>query len=196
MKETLIACALLCLPTYASAATYFFDPPMVGVGTDSRFIVTLKLDPDDEFINAIEGALVYPGSLLKIISIDQKDSVVSNWIVEPTPKRGEIHFSGVIPGGFDGVRKPLEKERLAGTIFSITFESRRSGNGAVTLDEITSLLNDGQGSQVESNVIPLALNIEVVDTSSYRDYLTVFIAVVILIIALILRKRHTNELAK
>lgn len=186
MKKILIIFTLFCLPSTTLAVTYFFDPPEKSLNAESQFTITLKLDPENEFINAVEGVLRFPNKLLKVVNIDYDDSVVSTWIIEPNADKDEIHFSGIIPGGFDGVRKPLEQNKSPGNLFYITFEGRRKGSGAIALDEVMSLKNDGLGSEVLSTTIPFAFDIkDGYPPQKYGSILTLGIILVIIFVALL-----------
>src|SRR3989344_5210083 len=111
MKKLFIILMMLCLPSTTLAATYFFTPTAESLDLHEQFTITLQLDAEDEFVNAVEGVLKFPKRLLKVVSIDLSESIVSAWVAPPQVKGEEVRFSGIIPGGFDGVRTPLELEK-------------------------------------------------------------------------------------
>lgn len=180
MKKIIIISAIAFLPAATSAATYFFDPIEKNVDVNSQFTIELKLDPEGEFINAIEGSIKFPKKLVRVVSIDSNDSIINAWILQPKESGNEIKFSGIIPGGFDGVRQPLEKRKLAGKMFSITFEALRNGNEAILVDDLVSLKNDEVGNEVVSSMIPMSLTIG--DNYTPSSYKNIFTLVIILTI--------------
>jgi hypothetical protein len=140
------------------AAVFFFDPIHTRVGLEGEFGVNLLINTEGENINAIEGEISFPSNL-KVLDILDGNSIVGFWIEEPTANKNIISFSGIMPGGFDGLREPFETETRPGKIFEIIFKAEKTGSGAVSISEIEALLNDGAGSRAQVTILPFSFEV-------------------------------------
>ncbi len=121
--------------TPALAAEFFLDAESLEVGVEETFEVTAYINTEAEDINAVEGAIVFPDELLNVIEIREGSSIVSFWLENPDKvSRNRIEFSGIIPGGFGG---------LKGKVVSIVFSSKKEGEGIIGFENMGALLNDG-----------------------------------------------------
>lgn len=76
------------------------------------FTSSVYMDTSGQTIGVAEGKLSFPTNRLKVLSIDNSDSIFSLWVEEPQVSGQVIKFAGGIPGGFRGNDK----------VFDITFE--------------------------------------------------------------------------
>ena len=117
------------------AAEFSLSAPTTSVVVSQRFEASFFLDAGDQEINAISAAVSYPTDLLRVTEIRDGNSIVNFWIDRPAVTgSGEVVFSGVIPGGYQGKQ---------GFIFSIIFEATSTGSAAITLNDGQALINDG-----------------------------------------------------
>lgn len=132
-----ILCFIIFAAMPAFGAQLNFVSPAQEIFIGRQFLVDLVLDAENEPINAIEGKIVFPENLLELKEIRDGNSIMNFWIEYPRFDSGEILFSGIIPGGYDGVK---------GFIFSIVFQVKTEGRGAVEIRDAKVLLNDGKGT--------------------------------------------------
>ena len=134
---------LIFLPiNIAQAAEVFFDRDKQVMAVDQQFELPIYLDTEDEPINAFEGTIIFPNSLLKVKEIRYHDSFITFWIEQPNIQNNKIKFSGIIPGGY------LGNKSLA---LSVIFEALETGQGEIGFDNLRVLLNDGQGTAARIN---------------------------------------------
>lgn len=123
----------------ASSSLYFSNiPKEIEVG--DRFSVSLRINANDESINAISSIISFPENLLKPVSVNKDQSIINLWTGEPRISRGKISFEGVVlnPGFFGN----------NGLILKINFEAREKGLVNLNFIEGSVLANDGLGSNV------------------------------------------------
>lgn len=119
----------------AQAAILSFE---LDESSESRAIVHLVLDTEQEYINAIEGSVIFDTTLLTLTSISDGGSQINLWIDNPKERvPGVISFGGVTPHGFSG-----EKEK----ILTLQFEAKGSSKGMVFIKDAQVLINDGLGT--------------------------------------------------
>jgi hypothetical protein len=126
------------VPITRAATLSIMTSPSVVVGQPFRVDIALDTQGDD--MNAIQGEISFPPSLLTFKNIDDGDSPVSLWIEPPhETSSGTIVFSGIIPGGFTG---------NASSVVGVMFVPVVSGTGTIGIDNAELLRNDGQGSVI------------------------------------------------
>ena len=135
----------LSLPLAATAARFSISSEPEAIRMNDQVRVDLMLDTEGESINAVGGTLTFDGGMLRADDLRDGDSIISFWVERPsvqkisgTDAQGNIKFSGIIPGGYEGKK---------GKIFSLVFHALRLGNAALTLENPQALRNDGQGSE-------------------------------------------------
>lgn len=154
MKQffTKIIFALVCLsamPTvYVLASEVQIYPHKTQVSPGEEFLVDFFVHTD-QTLNALEGTVLYPQSLLKVKEIRDGASMINLWVDKPgVVAPGEIKFSGITPGGFTGPNV---------NIFTIVFSPINVGGAPLSIGGIKLLLNDGLGTQV----VPTINNTEI-----------------------------------
>lgn len=189
MKKLTLIFILVLFPANCFAVTLFFDPPGKNVKEGEQFYVEFMVNPEEEFINALEGVIEFPKNIIKPIGIDISNSIISAWVESPNIVDGKIKFSGIIAGGFDGVRKPLESKKYPGNLFRLIFETKNVGSGAMIVESIKVLKNDGLGSEADSVTIPFAINI--IDSGKKEpifDLPVILVVVIMFVIGIIVFK--------
>ena len=124
-----------------SAAETFFETKSSQIRIADTFEVGFFLNTENQDINAVEGRITFPESLLKLKEIRDGNSIINFWIERPKAVNGEISFSGIIPGGYFDKR---------GLIFSLVFQSAQEGHSLIEIRHIKALLNDGQGTETKT----------------------------------------------
>jgi len=131
-------------PNIADAASLglFIDKenPVVG----DTLVVDLKIDSEDESINAAQATVKFPSNILKSQSIDKTDSIFNFWLDEPSSDNdlGEISFiGGSTISGYSG--KSLQVLRMK-------FKVIGNGEASLVFSDTAISSADGSGSNVLS----------------------------------------------
>ncbi|MDD5749955.1 MAG: cohesin domain-containing protein [Patescibacteria group bacterium] len=102
--------------------------------------VTLVLDSQGEYINALEGEVYFPADILQLSEVRLGDSIVNFWLEDPRfLTDGQVVFSGITPGGFAG----------QGNVLRLFFKAKKDGEGALEIKSARLLLNDGLGTALD-----------------------------------------------
>lgn len=131
----------------ASGSSLYLAPSGGSFLTGSTFSVSLYVDTKENEINALEVDLRFPPDILQVVSSNSGQSFISNWMVPPSYSNsdGKINFRGGVHGGI---------KTSAGLISMITFRAKSVGNAKIEiLDSSVVLLNDGKGTQIQTNNI-------------------------------------------
>lgn len=146
----LVSCLLSLVATPVLAAGLTFGTPAAEVEIGKSFEVSVFLDTQGEQINAVEGRITFPVSVLAFSGVRDPGSVVNFWVERPSVRGDGVTFSGIIPGGFLGDR---------GYLFSIIFESRALGAVALATSGERLLRHDGEGTAASVRRAPLHLTV-------------------------------------
>ena len=120
------------------AARLYFQPSRESLNIGKSSLVELRLDTEDEYINAGEITITYPQSLLLAANFFDASSIFDIFITRPTiTTEGEIFLSGGTSAPFNG----------DGLILKIAFLAEAEGQATVGISaESKILVADGQGS--------------------------------------------------
>lgn len=141
----------------AEAAKIYFDPAEINVRAGDKIQARIFIDTREQMINAVEMKVNYPVDLLKFVQGFEKDSIVSLWVAPPKEKQsGEINFSGLIPGGFEGAK---------GLIGTLVFETAQKGSGKIEISDLVVLLNDKKGTKLNTVADEMKFSVGAVDDS-------------------------------
>ena len=126
------------LVSEAQAARLYFSPSNESLNVGESSLVELRLDTEDEYINAGEISIIYPQSLLIAANLFEGSSIFDVFITRPTIiKEGEIFLSGGASTPFNG----------DGLILKIAFLAEAEGQAIAGISaESKVLVADGQGS--------------------------------------------------
>ena len=148
----------------ANAAQMFFESSSGQTNVANQpFEVILKIDPEDQNINALEGKIIVEGPG-KVITVNNGNSIINLWIEEPSFRsvvcannNCSFSFSGIIPGGYQGSLSPNWKGFKPGKVVSFVIRPEAIGVISLKLDNARVLLNDGQGTKAPLTVKSLNL---------------------------------------
>lgn len=147
-KLVQLAVVLLCgfgVTSTANAATLSVSPSTGVYEVGGTFTARVVVNTQGETINAAEGTLQFDPAELTVRSV-RKGSVFNLWTSDPSYSNsaGTVSFSGgVTPPGFSGG---------AGTVISVTFQTKVAGAPRVTMSDGAVLAADGRGTNVLSNM--------------------------------------------
>lgn len=124
-----IASLVLISANQVSAAGMYFEfLELEKEGMEASLII----ETQKEEINAIEG-IVTVAENSEVEEIGDGNSIVSIWLEKPEYNQGNIRFSGIIPGGFNG----------KGSLFKIKYKSDSAS--PFELENLRILLNEEDG---------------------------------------------------
>lgn len=138
--------ALSFTATRVFAAEVHVDSKSQKIKAGEQFEAGIFLKTQEEYINAVEGKILFPNDLLELKEIRDGNSIVNFWIEKPhISPLGAIVFSGITPGGFSGQK---------GLLLSVLFRAKASGEGTIRIDEVQVLKNDGEGTPASLKIFP------------------------------------------
>ncbi len=134
------------------AASILVDTPDNAYGPADTFIATIRLDNEDECLNAVHVALGFPQDMLRAVDFGKGNSILSLWVEEPVldNEHGVVTFSGGIPGGYCGRIQgdPALSNVLGKVVFTVVGEENTTVPITV-LSPTQVYLHDGTGTAVE-----------------------------------------------
>ena len=125
------------------AAILYLEPTENEYSKDDIFLVHLKIDTENERINAAQGELTFPQDKLEVIDISKGNSIFTLWPQEPSfsNEKGEISFVGGLPLGFEG------KANIISIVFKVISNENEKIFAEINFKENSQvLLNDGLGT--------------------------------------------------
>jgi hypothetical protein len=139
------------LPVYA--ANLYIRPSGTSASVGNIVSVQILVDTSSKVINNAESTILFPKDLLEVISIDNKSSIFSLWVEEPSFSNisGQIVFNGGVPNpGFQG---------NSGKIISITFRAKNPGTASLVFSDSAVRENDGLGTDILINKVGSEISI-------------------------------------
>lgn len=119
-----------------------------------RVSVDIFIDPQKTSINSIQSVLKFSPSHFDFAGFDTKQSSVPVWVENPKEvTKGEISFSGVIPGGLDRLYDPLHSSNNLIPVVRLFFIPKKEGTARFYFGETLVLKNDGKGTLHDVNTI-------------------------------------------
>lgn len=137
---------ILPLVARAASATLYLSPSSGTHVIGNRFSVTVRVNTGGAAINAAQGAISFDNDVLQVTGISTGGSIFDLWTTQPTFNNGggTINFAGGVPHpGYNG---------SAGTICTITFQTKKTGSGGVRFTSGFVLANDGKGTNILSTM--------------------------------------------
>jgi hypothetical protein len=135
----------------ANAAELFFEAKNREFTQGEEFLASIFLNSLEESINAAEGRVLFSENLLEVKEIRDGNSIINFWIERPRIEQaGAIGFSGIIPGGY---------QETKGLVFSVVFQAKANGSGAIEIQDAKVLLNDGEGTSASVKLSPFQFSI-------------------------------------
>jgi hypothetical protein len=133
----------------ATPAQFIFEKPSATVGVDDEFSVDVKLAlPANTTINTLAGDIVFSDSNLKLERVTTANSIVTSWIESPLMSGNSVTFSGIMPGGYNGVIEPVTNSVRNGSVFTLVFKAVSSGSASLAFSDSHLYLNDGEGTEI------------------------------------------------
>ena len=151
---------LLTAPNITRAAVLYMEPADGAYGPGDSFAVDIKMDINTGCINTVEASIRFPGNNVYLEDFLTGQSIISVWVDKPAKSdmagindKGELHFSGGIPGGYCGKipGDPGDSNILGQLLFRIpkfSVSDTVTGNAEIYFTDPTrAMLNDGLGTE-------------------------------------------------
>lgn len=162
MKHKILFCLLFCvcfaiLPLATWAAVLYLTPKTGQYQPGDTFLVEIRIDTEEECINAVEANLSYDKDVLEATDFSRGKSVLTLWVKSPTidENSGLISFTGGVPGGYCGrvPGDPGESNLLGKIIFRVpgmrVVEQEKDLAEIKFLENCQVFLNDGLGTRAK-----------------------------------------------
>ena len=128
----------------ASAAIMYLVPEQASYDRGQEFTVDVKIDSEQESINAAEAKVTWPSATLELGEASKTGSVFNFWVQEPeASESNSIIFTGGAAKGLSGPTLQIVK---------IKFRALGSGVAEVTIADAAITAADGKGTNVLSKV--------------------------------------------
>jgi hypothetical protein len=134
------------IPAQAAGASLYLSPNAGSYDVGKSFNVSVVINSGGGVgINSADGVIKFDPSYLTVTKVSDTASIFKMWTTAPTYSNtaGTVSFSGGSPGSYTG---------SAGTVFSISFSSKKSGTTDVSFSSGKVLANDGKGTDVLSGM--------------------------------------------
>ena len=105
--------------------------------------VSVRIDSQGQTVNAAQGTIDYPTSILQVVSVDHSNSIFNIWAQEPTvnTSTGEISFLGGSTNSFSGTSL---------YVLDVTFVVRGKGVATLNFANAGVTAGDGTGANILS----------------------------------------------
>ena len=136
----------------AHAATMSFMSGVTSASIGDTIEVSVRVDSQGQTVNAAQGTIQYPNSILQVVSVDHSNSVFNIWAQEPTvnTSTGEISFLGGSTNSFSGTSL---------YILDVTFMVRGTGVATLNLGNAGVTAGDGTGANILASSAPISFTI-------------------------------------
>jgi len=142
---------------YALAGSMYFSPSSISRAAGQTFSVSVRVNTDGQAINAAQGSIVFDPQKAEVASISKSGSIFNLWTQEPkfSNTEGTVEFEGGLPNpGYGGA---------AGQLITISFRPKTAttinGSSDISLVSGAILANDGQGTNILTNLGKLSLTV-------------------------------------
>ena len=150
----LLTITLLFSPLLSQAAILYLEPAKGQYYQGDTFLVEVRIEVEEECINAAAVSLIFPNDILEAIDFSKSNSILLIWLKEPEifQEQGIISFSGGMPGGFCGILPgdPGKTNLFGRIIFRVKEVPKEQFFAEVKFSDNSQIfLNDGFGTAAE-----------------------------------------------
>jgi len=136
----------------AHAATISFMSGVTNASIGDTIDVSVRINSEGQTVNAAQGIVEYPSSILQVAGVDHSNSVFNIWAQEPTvnTSTGEISFLGGSTNAFSGT-----------SLYILDLKFLVRGTGVATLNFANAgvTAGDGTGANILSSSTPISFTI-------------------------------------
>jgi len=146
----IIIFTLLILSSNSASAASVSLYSVQSINTGDKFKVSVKIDTGSVAINSVDLTLNYPENIIEFSGYEEGQGLIKMWIDPPNAKNGQVHMSGVIPGGVNGLYDVNKKGLGEIPLAVLIFKAKSQGDVNLHLTKTQILKNDGLGSEIYS----------------------------------------------
>jgi hypothetical protein len=146
MKNFLLIVAIFLSSTLVA---YAADVSIVApnkIESTGQFSVLVNLNSGGVSVNSMDITIEYPKELFVFKGYKEDGGIKKLWLQTPKDDGGKIHFSGIIPGGVEGLYDPDKVGLQPIPITELLFSPKINGTGEFTISDSSILQNDGLGT--------------------------------------------------
>lgn len=157
---------LFCVSGEANAASLYFSPSSGSYTVGQTLSASVYVSSSDQAMNAASGVISFPGDKLEVVSVSQSGSIINLWVQEPSfsNSAGTVNFEGIVLNpGYAGA---------SGKIITVNFRAKSIGTAPLNFSTGSVLANDGQGTNILSNLATASFAIASAVTGSGADQST------------------------
>jgi hypothetical protein len=155
---TIFFCSF-CIAFQAHAANLLVVTPKES-SVGEKIHTDILIDTEGVNINSLDMSLSFPSELFTFEGYATTEAIVPIWLIAPKEETsGVIHFSGIIPGGFDRVYDPEHPENRTAKLVQLFFKSKALGQGSFVINGSQVLRNDGLGTTVTTTAVPAFIKV-------------------------------------
>jgi hypothetical protein len=143
----------------AHAATLSFLSGTTNASIGDTIDATVRIDSQGQTVNAAQGTINYPTSILQVVGVDRSNSIFNIWAQEPAvnTSTGEILFLGGSTNSYSGTSL---------YVLDVTFLVRGRGLATLNFANAGVTAGDGTGSNILSASTPISFMIGGVASAS------------------------------
>jgi hypothetical protein len=136
----------------AHAANMSFVTGVTNAAIGDTIDVSVRIDSQGQTVNAAQGTIQYPNSILQVAHVDHSNSIFNIWAQEPAinSSTGEISFLGGSTNSFSGTSL---------YILDVTFVAKGTGLATLNFANAGVTSGDGTGANILSNSPPISFRI-------------------------------------
>jgi hypothetical protein len=134
------------------AATLGFRPDSGSYSVGDTINVKIIVNSASKSINAVQAQVKFSNDVLSLNSISKSGSIINLWAQEPSYSNssGTASLEGVVLSGYSGT---------SGTVATLVFRVKASGNANIQIQTASVLANDGNGTEVLTSKNNASFNI-------------------------------------
>jgi hypothetical protein len=134
---------------FAATLNFLGDKDVLAVG--DTFSVDVKVDSQDQGINAAQATVKFNQSVLDVDHVDKTGSVFNFWLADPAidNTNGKVSFIGGSTNGFSG--KSIQ-------ILRIVFKTKGTGTTRLAFNDAAVTASDGTGTNILTQTNGLDVN--------------------------------------
>jgi hypothetical protein len=145
-----VAVALSCRAAHAANMSFMSGVTNASIG--DTIDVSVRIDSQGQTVNAAQGTIQYPNSILQVVRVDHSNSVFNIWAQEPAvnTSTGEISFLGGSTNSFSGSSL---------YVLDITFTVRGTGLATLNFANAGVTAGDGTGANILSSSTAISFRV-------------------------------------
>jgi hypothetical protein len=144
-KLIFILIIFFCLTSKSFAAGVSFAIPQ-DVKVGDNFSIVINANTGGELMNSADILVDYNADLVSFAGYKDDDTLIKLWVNAPSGGDGQVHLSGIIPGGVPGLYDANKPGLADVPLVRLLFVAKREGSARFSFIKTEILKNDGKGT--------------------------------------------------